>query len=162
MGREGGIHIESRQVLSRPQTPSRRPQEWLDASYDAVVWQGDPPALRRLLAAGAPPSPAQARQVAVELRDVSEPLPLALPRYAGNAYVYAALVLGGVWMFSTLPLLAMFVVVLVSLGCGRWVAVDWLRLNSDLSHLFAPQINVQRNQGLPLFIYKYMRNYRGW
>lgn len=51
--------------------------------------------------------------ISVELRDVSEPLPLALPRYAGNIYIYAALVMGAIWMFSTVPLLAMFVVVLV-------------------------------------------------
>jgi hypothetical protein len=24
------------------------------------------------------------------------------------------------------------------------------------------QLNVQRNHGLPLFIYRYMRRYRGW
>ena len=29
-------------------------------------------------------------------------------------------------------------------------------------HSCVPQINVQRNRGLPLFIYRYMRKYRGW
>jgi hypothetical protein len=24
------------------------------------------------------------------------------------------------------------------------------------------QLNVQRNRGLPIFFYKYMRQYRGW
>jgi hypothetical protein len=50
----------------------------------------------------------------LSVRDVAEPLPLALPRYGGELYVYVALVLGGVWMFSTVPLIVMFGVVLVS------------------------------------------------
>jgi hypothetical protein len=47
---------------------------------------------------------------------VSEPRPLALPRYGGEIYIYAALVLGGVWMFSTAPLVIMLGVMVVS-GC---------------------------------------------
>uniref|UniRef100_A0A383WL10 Uncharacterized protein n=1 Tax=Tetradesmus obliquus TaxID=3088 RepID=A0A383WL10_TETOB len=78
---------------------------------------------------------AAAALVTVTLADVTEPQPLALPRYGGELYVYVALVLGGVWMFSTVPLIVMFGVVL---------------------------INVQRNRGLPIFLYRYMRKYRGW
>ena len=52
--------------------------------------------------------------VSVQLRDVAEPLPLALPRYGGNIYIYAAICMGGIWMFSTVPLLAMFALVFVS------------------------------------------------
>ena len=60
-------------------------------------------------------------QVALQVRDVSEPLPLALPHYGGNIYIYAAIVMGGVWMFSTVPLLLAFVIVFVSpvAGCGH-------------------------------------------
>lgn len=52
-------------------------------------------------------------QIEVTLRDVSEPLPLALPRYGGNVYIYAGIVLGGVWMFSTVPLLLAGALVMV-------------------------------------------------
>lgn len=52
--------------------------------------------------------------IAVSLHDATEPQPLALPRYAGEIYVYVALVLGGVWMFSTAPLIIMMGVMVVS------------------------------------------------
>lgn len=52
--------------------------------------------------------------VAVSLHDVSEPCPLALPRFVGEIYIYAALVLGGVWLFSTTPLVIMLGVMVVS------------------------------------------------
>lgn len=45
---------------------------------------------------------------------MTQPEPLALPRYAGELYVYVALVLGGIWMFATVPLIIMFGLVLVS------------------------------------------------
>jgi hypothetical protein len=56
--------------------------------------------------------------VVVELRDVAEPLPLALPRYGGAIYVYAALAMGGVWMLATVPLLGMYALVAVRRGGG--------------------------------------------
>jgi hypothetical protein len=52
--------------------------------------------------------------ITLSVRDVAEPQPLALPRYGGELYVYVALVLGGIWMFSTVPLIVMFGVVMVS------------------------------------------------
>lgn len=57
--------------------------------------------------------------LAVSLHDVSEPQPLALPGYTGEIYIYVALVLGGVWMFSTAPLIIILGVMVVSrLGGG--------------------------------------------
>lgn len=40
-------------------------------------------------------------------------------------------------------------------------------LNPMLAHspgmpFTSGQVNVQRNRGLPLFLYRYMRQYRGW
>ncbi|WIA23664.1 hypothetical protein OEZ85_000365 [Tetradesmus obliquus] len=99
--------------------------------YGRELWRGsvaELAALRKPITAGS-------QLVTVTLADVTEPQPLALPRYGGELYVYVALVLGGVWMFSTVPLIVMFGVVL---------------------------INVQRNRGLPIFLYRYMRKYRGW
>ena len=78
--------------------------------------------LQQLAASPSPPS-AGNREISVELRDVSEPLPLALPKYGGNAYIYGAVVMGGVWMFSTVPLLVMYGVVLVRDACACCVAV---------------------------------------
>lgn len=52
--------------------------------------------------------------VAVSLHDVLEPRPLALPRYGGEIYIYAALVVGGVWLLSTAPLIIMLGVMVVS------------------------------------------------
>ncbi|KAI8474168.1 MAG: hypothetical protein J3K34DRAFT_496058 [Monoraphidium minutum] len=109
---------------------------WVDVLYNHSAWVGTRDGLRRLLGQGPTSAPSAGLQpVSVQLRDVSEPLPLALPRYGGNIYIYAAVCMGGLWMFSTVPLLAMFVLVF---------------------------INVRRNKGLPLFIYRYMRRYRGW
>ncbi|GBF93573.1 hypothetical protein Rsub_06293 [Raphidocelis subcapitata] len=110
-------------------------QEWVEAAYGTPVWNGTAAVLAGLLAAGSAPAAPPAAAVSLQLRDVAEPLPLALPRYGGNAYVYGALAAGGVWAFATVPLLGAYVLVLV---------------------------NVQRNRGLPLFIFKYMRRYRGW
>jgi hypothetical protein len=59
------------------------------------------------------------QDLAVSLHDVSEPQPLALPRYTGEIYIYVALVLGGVWMFSTAPLIIMLGVMVVSKGGGH-------------------------------------------
>lgn len=53
--------------------------------------------------------------VAVSLRDVTEPQPLQLPHYGGELYVYVALVLGGLWLFTTAPLIIMLGVMVVSL-----------------------------------------------
>lgn len=50
----------------------------------------------------------------MSLHDVSEPQPLALPHYSGEIYIYVALILGGVWMFSTAPLIVMAGVIVVS------------------------------------------------
>lgn len=72
--------------------------------------------------------------VAVSLHDVSEPQPLALPHYSGEIYIYVALVLGGVWMFSTAPLIIMAGLVVVSCfkagGGGVGGAVYGLLLSS--------------------------------
>jgi hypothetical protein len=62
--------------------------------------------------------------VSIQLRDVAEPLPLALPRYAGNIYIYAAIVMGGIWMFLTVPLLAMAGLIFVSTGHLHGVGLD--------------------------------------
>ena len=94
--------------------------------------------LHALLAQGA--APAAWRQVlSVQLRDVSEPLPLALPRYAGEIYIYAALIMGGVWMLSTVPLLAAYALVFVSAArvagaLAAWAAPLLLRVFDAHSH----------------------------
>ncbi|KAF6257202.1 hypothetical protein COO60DRAFT_1640125 [Scenedesmus sp. NREL 46B-D3] len=123
----------------------------LSLEYSKELWRGtaqELAALRKPITAGSQsmtptvrgvpdplPHNAGSMSVTLSVHDVAEPLPLALPRYSGELYVYVALVLGGVWMFSTAPLIVMFGVVL---------------------------INVQRNRGLPTFFYRYMRKYRGW
>jgi hypothetical protein len=48
------------------------------------------------------------------LHDVSEPQPLALPKYQGELYIYVALVMGAIWMFSSVPLIFLFGLVVVS------------------------------------------------
>jgi hypothetical protein len=52
--------------------------------------------------------------IAVTVRDVSAPEALALPHYHGEMYIFAALAMGGVWMFSSAPLIILFGVVYVS------------------------------------------------
>ena len=52
--------------------------------------------------------------IAVTVRDVSAPEPLALPRYSGEISIFAAIAMGGVWMFSSAPLIILFGVVYVS------------------------------------------------
>lgn len=52
--------------------------------------------------------------ITISVHDVSEPQPLALPHYHGELYIYVALVLGGIWMFATVPLIVMLGVLVVS------------------------------------------------
>lgn len=54
----------------------------------------------------------------VSLHDASEPQPLALPHYGGEVYIYVALVLGGVWLFSTGPLIITLGYMVVSLSAA--------------------------------------------
>ena len=48
------------------------------------------------------------------VRDAGQPTPLALPRYSGAAYIYASLAAAGLWLLTSVPLLAAAGLVVVS------------------------------------------------
>jgi hypothetical protein len=45
-----------------------------------------------------------AMQVGIELHDVAAPGPLALPGNKGALYIYIAICMGGIWLFSLVPM----------------------------------------------------------
>eukprot|EP00877_Chromochloris_zofingiensis_P005182 jgi/Chrzof1/14665/Cz09g11100.t1 len=102
--------------------------------YDTVIWTG--PAAQ--LPSWTPVTAGYqgwTSAVGVSVRDLSAPQPLALPAYKGEMYVLVAIAMGGIFMFSAGPLILLGGLIMV---------------------------NVERNKGLPIMFYRYMRNYRGW
>ncbi|GFR43236.1 hypothetical protein Agub_g4295, partial [Astrephomene gubernaculifera] len=75
------------------------------------------------------------QDVNISIVDVASPHEIALPLYGGMWYIFNAFIMAFIWLVSTS--LMLFVIILV------W----W---------------NVRSNKGLPPFIYRYMRKYRGW
>eukprot|EP00775_Hariotina_reticulata_P008415 gene8415-8599_t len=81
------------------------------ASYAHEVWKGSPEELQQAWSKPVQPLP---QNILISLHDVSEPQPLALPKYQGELYIYVALVMGAIWMFSSVPLVFLFGLIVVS------------------------------------------------
>jgi len=77
------------------------------------------------------------QDIAISLHDVSEPQPLALPKYQGELYIYVALVMGAIWMFSSVPLIFLFGLVVVSDDQGGESDAACCDINNALCFIFS-------------------------